>query len=134
MPTIKSLFLTGGSRFIFNSCTQKTAMFDKTDYDNYQIVYYQYGFQRGSSCEPVFVFKIFGRCIRFPTSGSRTRSSVSSAEVRYDVLSRVGHALAHIGRIADGDINVKTPDGFSTTIRVYTFRVRFRNNADDIVY
>jgi hypothetical protein len=35
MPTIKSLFLTGGSRFIFNSCTQKTAMFDKTDYDNY---------------------------------------------------------------------------------------------------
>jgi hypothetical protein len=56
MPTIKSLFLTGGSRFIFNSCTQKTAMFDKTDYDNYCKSYITNGFQRGSSCEPVFVF------------------------------------------------------------------------------
>jgi hypothetical protein len=62
-----------------------------------------------------------------------------SAEVRHDVLSRVGWSGTRSCRLAesthaDGDmINVKTPDGFSTTIRVYTFRVRFRTN-DDIVY
>jgi hypothetical protein len=47
------------------------------------------------------------------------------------------HALVVMehGRIADGDmINVKTPDGFFTTIRVYTFRKIPYNNADDIVY
>jgi hypothetical protein len=46
------------------------------------------------------------------------------------------HALSFMehGRIADGDmINVKTPDGFSTTIRVY-IPCKIHNNADDIVY
>jgi hypothetical protein len=47
------------------------------------------------------------------------------------------HALVVYGArsIADGDmINVKTPDGFSTTIRVYIPCKIPYNNADDIVY
>jgi hypothetical protein len=62
-----------------------------------------------------------------------------SAEVRHDVLSRVGwsgtRSVVYGARsYADGDmINVKTPDGFSTTIRVY-IPCKIHNNADDIVY
>jgi hypothetical protein len=64
-------------------------MFDKTDYDNYCKSYITNMDSNEGLRANLYLFsKIFGRCIRFPTSGSRTRSSVFPP--RFGVLSRVG--------------------------------------------
>jgi hypothetical protein len=91
MPTIKSLFLTGGSRFIFNSCTQKTAMFDKTDYDNYCKSYITNMDSNEGLRANLYLFSKNIRAV-YPFSDKRIADTFFglSAEVRYDVLSRVG--------------------------------------------
>lgn len=143
MPTIKSLFLTGGSRFIFNSFTQKTAMFDKIDYDNYCKSYITNMDSNEGLRANLYLFSKNIRAV-YPFSDKRITDLFFglSSEVRYEILSTVGVvgntllSFMEHGRIADGDmINVKTPDGFFDDDKSIYIPCKIPyNNADDIVY
>lgn len=143
MPTVKTVFLPSGSRFIFNGNTQNPSLFDK---NTYNIYCKNYKNSMDSNEGLRINLYLFSRNIRgvCPFSDKRMTDIFFnvSKEIRYSIFKTVGIigntllSFMEHERIMDGSrVNVKTPDEFFVDNKsIYVSCKTQNNNIDDIIY